>query len=74
MIFASSSGGLRDDGLGQLTREGVDLALVQRRERLPGHVPLVEEEEGRSPCGPAARHQPASAGKRLPASSRKPVE
>src|SRR5205807_1896098 len=33
------------DGLGKLARERVDVALVERRERLAGEVPLVEEKE-----------------------------
>ena len=70
----SSSSAFRRDFLGQLLRERVDLALVERGERLAGHVPLVEQEERGPASGAATRHQPVSAGKRLPASSRKLVE
>ena len=37
------------DRLGELARERIDLALVQRGQRLAGDVPLVEEEQGRAP-------------------------
>src|SRR5437764_7632416 len=57
-------GGLRDapielcdprrDCLGGLARELVHFALVQRGERLTGHVPLIEKEERRSAGGAAA--------------------
>src|SRR6202011_1665779 len=43
----------RGDGLGGFARERVHLALVERGERLPGHVPLVEEKERGSAGGAA---------------------
>ena len=51
----------RDDRLGELARERVDLALVERRQRLPGDVPLVEQDERRAARRPPAGHQPISA-------------
>src|SRR5262249_59101301 len=44
----------RGHRLGGLACELVDLALVQRGQRLAGHVPLVEQEESRSARGAAA--------------------
>ena len=55
----------RGDRLGQLARERVDLALVERGERLPGHVPLVQEEEGRA-AGCASAAHALSAGQPAP--------
>ena len=54
MIRASSAAACRDTALGELARERVGLALEERRERLPGEVPLVEQEERLSPRLPAA--------------------
>ena len=47
-------GRLGRDGLRRLPRERVHLALVQRRERLTGHVPLIEQKQRRPPCCPPA--------------------
>src|SRR5690349_19543182 len=52
---------LRDDGLGELERERVDLALVQRGQLLAGDVPLVEEDQRRAARRPPAGHQAISA-------------
>src|SRR6185437_13642244 len=48
-------------GLGCFPRKLVDLAFIERRERLAGHVPLVEQEE-RGPAGGSAaeRHTSSS--------------
>ena len=53
VIRASSSSARARHGLGELERERVRLALVQRRQRLAGEVPLVEEEERRARLAPA---------------------
>ena len=49
------------DRIGGVAGELVDLALVQRGERLAGHIPLIEQEEG-GPAGGAAteRHTSSS--------------
>src|SRR5439155_14150101 len=51
----------RRDRIGGVAGELVDLPLVQRGQRLAGHVPLVEQEEG-GPAGGAAaeRHTNSS--------------
>ena len=50
-IVASSSCVVGGDALRQLLRVRVELAFVEGRERLSGHVGLVEDEEGRAPGG-----------------------
>ena len=64
-----------DDGLRELARVVVDLALEERGQLLAGHVPLVEEDEGGPARGTAAGHQdPMSAGSAAAASARYSVE
>src|SRR6266550_2860831 len=53
-------GSLRRDCLGRLACERIDLALVERRERLARDIPLIQEEQ-RSPArGAASAHSTSS--------------
>src|SRR5262249_60211379 len=54
-------GRLRGDRLRRLPREVVDFPFVQRRERLSGDVPLVQQEERRPARRAAAAHSTAPA-------------
>src|SRR6266536_873023 len=60
-VIRRSSSSTRAATASAVSRELVDLALVQRGQRLAGHVPLVEQEEG-GPAGGAAaeRHTSSS--------------
>ena len=51
---ASRAGAHGGDRRGELAGELVRLALEERRERLPGEIPLVEEEERLATRLPAA--------------------
>ena len=54
MIALVEDGCLRRDGLGETRGELVGLALEEGGERLPGEVPLVEEEQRLATGRPAA--------------------
>src|SRR5215210_871216 len=65
---------LRRDALRGLPCEGVHLALVQRGQRLPRHVPLVEEQQRGPPRRAAPRHYAGTSNAIGADSSRKLVE
>src|SRR5256885_10711552 len=52
-----SLGRFRHDAVRELLGVRVELALVERRERLAGHIPLVENEERIPTGGLPARHE-----------------
>ena len=75
VIRRSSSSARCGDRLGERERERVGLALVERRQRLAGQIPLVEEEQRRpARLPPPDGHESSSSIETSTASTSRPVE